>query len=383
MAASNLINLAVGFVAVGVGFLMFKSLPKPEPRNHSLPKPEPEPRQQSDDLPFLSVIIPARNESARITPLLESLNGQNLRSFEVLVVDDDSSDNTAAVAENLGAQVLQRKGERQGAGKSAACWYGANQAKGEWLLFLDADTYFSSADGLQNLLLSYKEKGAKGILALQPFHTVRKLYENLSAVFNIIVIVGMNGFTAWGDRFQTAGSFGPCILTNKDDYFLSGGHKKIEGALMDDLALGEAFLDKNLPVRCLGGKGIISFRMYPEGFKSLVEGWCKSFAIGSKSTHPLVMGMTVIWIAGSFISANALISAIASADTAAMIMSSLLYMVYAVQTGLFARRCGDFPWFIFLFHPVLFLFFIGLFMYSSFRVNVLHTVTWKGRKINV
>ncbi|MDN7243537.1 glycosyltransferase family 2 protein [Planococcus sp. N028] len=372
MAASDIINLTVGFVAVGVGFLMFKSLPRPKPK----------PREESD-VPFLSVIIPARNESARITPLLESLREQNHRSFEILVVDDDSTDNTAAVAESLGAKVLQKKAEQQGAGKSAACWYGATQAKGEWLLFLDADTYFTNRDGVRNLLLSYKEKGAKGILALQPFHTVRRLYENLSAVFNVIVIVGMNVFTVWGDRFQTAGSFGPCILSNKEDYFLSGGHKKIEGALMDDLALGEAFLEKNLPVHCLGGKGIISFRMYPEGLKSLIEGWCKSFAIGSKSTHPFVMGMTIIWIAGSFISANALISAISSADAAAITISGLLYGIYAIQTGLFARRAGNFPWFIFLFHPVLFLFFIGLFMYSLFRVNVLHTVTWKGRKINV
>ncbi|WKA60265.1 glycosyltransferase family A protein [Planococcus shenhongbingii] len=370
MEASNFINLAIGFAAVGVGFIMFKSLPRPKPREQS-------------DLPFLSVIIPARNESNRITPLLESLNGQNHRSFEILVVDDDSSDNTAEVAEALGATVLQKKEERLGAGKSAACWYGANQAKGEWLLFLDADTHFTDADGIRNLLLSYKEKGAKGILALQPFHTVHRLYENLSAVFNVIVVVGMNGFTVWGDRFKTAGSFGPCILCNKEDYFLTGGHQKIEGALMDDLALGEAFLEKNLPVHCLGGKGIISSRMYPEGLKSLIEGWCKSFAIGSKSTHPLVMGMTIIWIAGSFTSAIALISAIASADAAAILISGLLYLIYAVQTGLFARRCGNFPRSIFLFYPVLFLFFTGIYLYSLFRVNVLHTVTWKGRKINV
>ncbi|MGI2327251.1 glycosyltransferase family 2 protein [Planococcus sp. YIM B11945] len=382
MPASNIINLAIGALAVGVGFLMFTSLPRPEPRERSKPKPEPR-EEPAEELPFLSVIIPARNESARIAPLLKSLNEQNYRSFEVLVVDDDSSDNTVAIAKGLGATVLQKKEERQGAGKSAACWYGANQAKGEWLLFLDADTSFTDADGLQNLLLSYKDKGAKGILALQPFHTVRRLYENLSAIFNVIVVVGMNNFTVWGDRFQTAGSFGPCILSNKDDYFLTGGHKKIEGALMDDLALGEAFLDQNLPVHCLGGKEIISFRMYPEGLQSLIEGWCKSFAIGSKSTHPLVMLMTIVWISGSLTSAVALISAIASADTAAIFISGLLYAVFAVQTGLFARRTGDFPRIIFLFYPVLFLFFTGIFLYSLFRVNILHTVTWKGRKIDV
>jgi 4,4'-diaponeurosporenoate glycosyltransferase len=383
MPASQLIKLAIGAAAAGVGFMMFKSFPGPKPRSHSKPLKAHEPDVQTDDLPSLSVIIPARNESARITPLLESLNEQNHQSFEVLVVDDESTDNTAAVAQALGAKVLQKRGEQQGAGKSAACWYGANQAKGEWLLFLDADTHFTDPDGIQNLLLSYKEKGARGILALQPFHTVHRLYENLSAIFNVITVVGMNRFTVWGDRFETAGSFGPCILSNKDDYFLSGGHKKIEGALMDDLALGEAFLEKNLPVHCLGGKGIISSRMYPEGIKSLIEGWCKSFALGSKSTHPLVMGMTIVWIAGSFISSNALTSAIASAEPAAIIASGLLYGAYAVQTGVFARRCGDFPWYIFLFHPFLFSFFTGIYLYSLFRVNVLHSVNWKGRKIAV
>lgn len=96
------------------------------------------------------------------------------------------------------------------------------------------------------------------------------MYENLSAVFNIMVIVGMNIFTSWGDRFKTAGSFGPCILCNRDDYFSAGGHKKIHEAIIDDLALGQAFIDKNYPVYCLGGKGIISFRMYPDGWKNLV-----------------------------------------------------------------------------------------------------------------
>ncbi|AQQ52331.1 glycosyltransferase [Planococcus lenghuensis] len=370
MATSDVISLIIGFLAVVTGILMFWSLPKPQFREHA-------------DLPFVSVIIPARNESTRITPLLQSLAEQKYRSFEVLLVDDDSSDNTSAIAESFGARVLQNDPEELGHGKSAACWYGAKQAKGEWLLFLDADTYFTNVEGIRNLLLSYQRRGAKGIVSLQPFHTVRRLYENLSAVFNVIVIVGMNVFTVWGYRFKTAGSFGPCIICNKNDYFSTGGHKKIHGAIMDDLELGQAFLDKNLPVYCLGGKDLISFRMYPNGIGELIEGWCKSFAVGSKSTHPFVMLLTVIWIAGSFSIAVALISSIVSMDAVAMILSGLLYVVFAAQTALFARRCGNFSWWIFLFFPLLFLFFTGIHLYSLFRVNVLHNVKWKGRKIDV
>ncbi|MDT0160897.1 glycosyltransferase family 2 protein [Bacillus sp. AG4(2022)] len=368
MAAAEAINLAIGFLAFIVGMIMFWSLPVPVFSS-----------RLKEDIPFLSIIIPARNEEARISPLLLSLQEQRFRHFEILVIDDDSSDNTRAVAESYGARVLKNTGS----GKSSACWQGAEQAKGNWLLFLDADTKFTSVDGLRNLLHFYQGKGARGIVALQPFHTVERLYEHLSVVFNIIVVAGMNLFTIWGSRFKTAGSFGPCILCNRDDYFLSGGHKKIEGAIMDDLALGEAFLEHDLPVRCLGGKGIISLRMYPEGLGSLIEGWCKSFAVGSKSTHPAVMLMVIFWIAGSFIAAGALISSITEWNPAAMIFSAALYILYSIQTAWFARRVGNFRWAIFPFYPVLFVFFAGIYLYSFIRVNIFHSVKWKGRNIKV
>ncbi|QTH43883.1 glycosyltransferase [Cohnella sp. LGH] len=371
MPGSEGINLIIGLLAVLVGFMMFRSLPLLQTTD------------KHNRLPFVSIIIPARNESSRISPLLQSLQEQTFRSFEVLVVDDHSTDHTAAIAQSFGAKVLQNQVVDSGSGKSMACWHGAQHANGKWLLFLDADTSFTNANSLYKLLDFYQQKGAKGILSLQPYHTIRRFYENLSAIFNIIVIVGMNLFTFRGPRFKTAGSFGPCILCNKDDYFLTGGHQKIIGEVMDDLALGQAFLDKSLPVHCMGGKGVITFRMYPEGIKSLVEGWCKSFAVGSKSTHPLVMLMTIIWISGSFISTGALLSSMTANLPAAMIFSGILYMAYAMQTLLFARRCGNFSWGIFLLHPILFLFFAAVYVYSLFQTYILRTVKWKGRKIDV
>ncbi len=368
MSVLEIIRLAAGLAAVIVGFLVFRSLPAPSASSGN-----------PTDLPFLSIIIPARNEENRIVPLLQSLREQRFRHFEILVVDDDSSDKTAALAAGLGAKVLHNPG----AGKSSACWYGAEQAEGSWLLFLDADTRFVDADGLTRLLRFYQEKGARGITALQPFHTVERLYEQLSVVFNIIVVVGMNLFTVWGSRFRTAGSFGPCILCNRDDYFASGGHQKIEGAIMDDLALGQAFLEQDLPVCCLGGKGVISLRMYPESLGSLIEGWCKSFAVGSKSTHPLVMLMVIFWIAGSFTAAGALISSLVAQNPAAILLSGILYALYVVQTAWFAGRVGSFKKAIFVVYPIWFCFFIGIYFYSFIRVNVFHSVNWKGRKIKV
>ena len=366
-----MVSIILGLLTILVGILMFWQLPLP----HS--------QGRHANMPFVSIIIPARNEAERIPALLESLQHQNFKAFEVLVVDDDSMDDTMSISQSFGATVLCNEATQEGAGKSAACWHGVQHSKGEWLLFLDADTHFTTPDSLGHLLEFYHQKGARGLLSLQPFHHIKDMYENLSAIFNIIVIVGMNVFTIWGRRFKPAGSFGPTILSNRDDYLASGGHKKIEGALMDDLALGEAFLDEDLPVYCLGGKGVISFRMYPEGFKSLVDGWCKSFALGSQSTHPLVMMMTIIWISGSFISAGALISSLVAMDPVAIVLTGLLYLLYAFQTMGFARRSGNFKRFIFLFHPILFTFFAGVFVYSLFRVHILRSVNWRGRKITL
>ncbi|MFB9860009.1 glycosyltransferase [Salinicoccus siamensis] len=366
-----MVSIVLGSLAIAVGVLMFWRLPLPNSEG------------EHADAPLVSIIIPARNEAQRIPVLLKSLKNQNFTEFEVLVVDDDSTDDTVSVTESFGATVLRDESKQDGAGKSAACWHGVQHSKGEWLLFLDADTQFTTPHSLGNLLGVYHQKGARGVLSLQPFHSIKDLYENLSAIFNVIVVVGMNVFTLWGRRFRPAGSFGPCILSNREDYLASGGHKKIEGALMDDLALGETFLEGDLPVYCLGGKGIISFRMYPEGFKTLVDGWCKSFALGSQSTHPLVMAMTIIWISGSFISVGALISSLLAMDPVAIGLTGLLYLIYALQTMLFARRCGNFRWAIFLFHPILFTFFAGVFVYSLFRVHVLRSVNWRGRKINL
>ncbi|MBD7908495.1 glycosyltransferase [Sporosarcina gallistercoris] len=372
MAISDGVTLIVGILAVLIGLLVFWSLPVPNSRKGA-----------HTSLPWVSIIVPARNEAGRIQPLLRSLQQQNFQSFELLVVDDHSSDKTVDIATAYGAKVIFNRAEQAGAGKSMACWQGAQQATGQWLLFLDADTYFSGDDGLEKILLLYQQKGAKGILSLQPFHTVYRLYENLSAVFNIVVIVGMNLFSVGKRRFKTAGSFGPCILCDRDDYFSTGGHEKIQSAIMDDLALGQAFLDHDLPVHCLGGKGTISFRMYPEGFKSMVEGWCKSFAIGSQSTHPVILLMVIIWISGSFISVGELISSLLAGDSVRILLTASLYALYAVQTGWFARRCGNFKWPIFIFFPILFLFFTSVFLYSLFRVHILRSVKWKDRNIEV
>lgn len=334
--------------------------------------------------PFLSIIIPARNEENRIVPLLTSIKAQKEVSMEVIVVDDASTDQTVEVAGKFGGRVLRNETLEEGwTGKSAACWRGAVAAKGEWLLFLDADTRLQDPLSLKRLASAYQSGGARGILSLQPYHTIKNAYENLSVIFNIIVIVGMNVFTIWGRKLKSAGSFGPCILTDRQDYFASGGHKSVRHAVMDDLALGEAFTSSGLPVQCVSGRGLIDFQMYPEGMGQLVEGWTKNFATASQSTHPIVVMMISFWISGGFLTIPLLIIAVWFQSTGWVIAAIIAYLVYMIQFFWLARRTGNFRYWTLVVYPLQFLFFTIIFMWSLYVTKVRQTVSWRGRKIKV
>ncbi len=91
--------------------------------------------------PAISVIVPARDEEACLENCLRSLIGQAGPTYEVIVVDDHSSDGTRAVAEGFPITVIEADSLPEGwTGKCNACWSGAEVAKGKWLLFTDADT---------------------------------------------------------------------------------------------------------------------------------------------------------------------------------------------------------------------------------------------------
>ncbi|KZE37291.1 hypothetical protein AV656_12035 [Bhargavaea cecembensis] len=334
--------------------------------------------------PSLSVIIPARNEEHRIGPLLESLRNQSYPDSEVIVADDDSSDRTAEAASAAGARVLRSIPAPDGsAGKSAACWQGATVARGKLLVFLDADTRLTAADSLDKLVSEYMKRGGNGLLSVQPYHTIRRPYENLSAVFNLIVTAGMNTFTPESWKLPPAGAFGGCILCSREEYMGTGGHHAIRDELMDDLALGSLFRDSGLPVHCLGGRNVVSLRMYPDGIGSLVEGWTKSIASGVRSTHPAVTGLVSVWIAGAFMPASVLMAALWSSTAGWVTAGAALYLFYGLQVFRMIRKIGNFRFTAVLFYPLHFLFFTAVFLWSVYAVNVRKRVTWRGRQVDV
>jgi 4,4'-diaponeurosporenoate glycosyltransferase len=337
--------------------------------------------QRGSHRPSVSIIIPARNEEHTLPNLLNSLSGQLSSQDEVIVVDDHSEDRTKAVAEKSAVKVLESLPTPEGwVGKTWACFQGARIASGEILVFLDADTVLEK-NGLEKIIQTYVEKD--GALSIQPYHKMCDLYEQLSAFFNIIAMAGMGTFTVLGRRIRPIGLFGPVVVMKRQNYFDSGGHDKVKGEILDDVALGSELQKKGMGVRCLGGKSTISFRMYPNGIRELINGWSKGFAMGAAKTSIPLLILIVFWIAGSIGTTRSLTEAIVAANNIQIAISGGLYILYAAQIYWMLVRIGSFKFYTALFYPIPMAFFVVVFTYSFVRIFLVRSVRWKGREINL
>jgi len=336
---------------------------------------------RSISYPSISVIIPSRNEENTLPNLLRSLEGQLSSEDEVIVVDDHSEDRTKAVAEKSGVKVLESLPTPQGwIGKTWACSQGARIASGEILVFLDADTVLEK-NGLKNIIGTYVERD--GVLSIQPYHKMRNLYEQLSAFFNIVMMAAIGSFTILGNRIKPIGLFGPVVTIKKQYYLNSGGHEKVKGEILEDVALGSELQKKGVEVHCLGGKKTVSFRMYPNGIKELVNGWSKGFAVGAFKTSIPVLILIVAWISGSIGTTRSLIEAIVDTNNVQIAIWGGLYVSYAAQIYWMLVRIGNFKFYTALFYPIPMSFFVLVFTYSFVRIFLARSVKWKGREIDL
>lgn len=331
----------------------------------------------------LSIIIPARNEADNLPILLTSLSNQSFKPLEVIVVDDDSKDQTASLARQYGARVVHVPAEEKWVGKSAACWAGAKEAEGDYLLFLDADIFLADSKSLEKILSQFKKGDSAGLLSIQPYHVIEKPYENLSAIFNIMVVAGMNAFSFFKNQLEPAGAFGPSLLCQRTAYFRLGGHKIVQGSLMENIDLGKHFIQQGFPVELYGGKGVLHFRMYPQGFQELALGWSKSFASASLSTHPLILISSVFWITAGLSALVFPVYFLIISNFSAFNISLLGYLIFAGYFYRMTSQVGQFHWLAVLTYPILFAFFVGLYAWSFIKTFIFKKVSWKGRDLTL
>ena len=304
----------------------------------------------------LSVIIPARNEAHNLPVLLRSINAQSSRPMEVIVVDDGSTDRTAAIARERDTRVIASQSLPEGwRGKTWACHQGAQAATGNLLLFLDADTWFEPV-GLDKILAAYDG----GAFSVGPYHAVRKPYEQLSLFFNLNMTAGT----------VPDGLFGQMLPVDQKSYWKIGGHETVKGRILENFWLAGQFRAVGIRVRSVIGRGMLSFRMYPMGLRELVAGWTKGFASGAGRTSPGKLVALVLWM-------SVLILPVSRWPFRSW--SWVLYALCVVQVAWAGRKVGSFRWYAAVLYPIPLCFFFVVFAMSVMRSG--KPVIWKGRKI--
>ena len=332
----------------------------------------------------VSVIIPARNEAESLPNLLRSLANQTLTPAEVIVVDDGSTDDTAALATAGGAQVIHATSLPTGwVGKSWACHLGSLQARGEVLAFLDADVVVAP-DGLDRVLASWRSLAPEGMLSVQPFHTTPKAYEQLSAYPNLMSMMSSGVFALGRWRFSPV-AFGPCIATSRRAYRSVGGHGAVAGEVIEDVHLARVYGDAGLPVAALAGGSAMSFRMYPTGLRQLVDGWTKNLAGGPRLVGVVPLLASTAWILASIVVASdATVAAVASLSGEPVQWLPLAaWALVSAQLSVLLRRIGRFRWWAAPAYPVLLAGFLLIFARSTIHRMVRGQVTWHDRSVDV
>ncbi len=325
----------------------------------------------------LSVIIPARNEERNLPHLLDSLMGQTVRPYEIIVVDDLSEDRTREIAESYGVAVIAGSSLPEGwTGKNWAAWTGYTRSSGDVLAFLDADVRLAP-NALASLLRARESCG--GAVSVVPFHRTERFHEKLALIFNLL---GAFAFTSPFERNNPGkGLYGSCIVASRADYEKINGHQSVRGEVLDDLLLGSKFREAGIPIVNYIGYRMVSFRMYPQGIRSEIEGFSKGAVLSTSTLNRWTVACSAAWIAGLLASEIALASAFVFAPQGLPL--AVGYGLYTAQIVYLTRYVGYFGIAVPLLHPLAALFFLAVMLYSLYQVAVLGRVRWKGRDVRV
>ncbi|HHH80306.1 MAG TPA: glycosyltransferase [Thermoplasmatales archaeon] len=240
--------------------------------------------KNKESYPFISIVLPTRNESHRIKGCLESLKKQTYPNFEVIIVDD-SEDNTVEIIKNIVGndkrfKIIKENEKHDGwIGKPHALQQGSREAKGEWLLFIDAD-------------VSFNEKLVEN--AVQ--HAIKNSLDMLSVMMNVVcktfwektvqpVPIGLLLFLVPLSRVnnpENKASFaaGPFILIKKRVFNKIGGYEQIKDKIADDVELAKLVKESGFKIGLAHAQHLIKLRMY-RNLREIWEGWSKNIFMGS------------------------------------------------------------------------------------------------------
>jgi chlorobactene glucosyltransferase len=340
--------------------------------------------------PLVSVIVPARNEERRIGECLQSLLEQDYPAMEVIVVDDRSTDGTAAL---VGAMSAADPRVRLVAGadlppgwlgKPHALWQGVRHAAGEYLCFVDADTRLHPRCVGMAVSLCAPDKA--DLLTFGMKVECPSFWEK--AVQPLILQMILAWFPA--DKIndpssEVASANGPFLFFRRAVYEALGGHEAVREEIVEDLELARKVKKAGYTILWVLAPELVRIRMY-QSLKEIWEGWSKNFykSMGERLWLAPIVAAGILWffllpwVAGA-VSLAALVGSGMDGRTACVFSLSLvtitaakvirrwMHTVYGVtEQGLLLQPLGA-------------LVVVGILVNSTIRTRLGKGLSWKGR----
>jgi len=249
--------------------------------------------------PMVSVLVPARNEEDTIARCIASLERQQYPEFEILILDDGSTDRTAEILRRLEKEgggrvrIFSGKPLPQGwHGKSWACFQLAGEARGDMFLFTDADTAHGP-DSIARSVKGIEESGAD-MLSLTPFQELGSFWEKVVVPMVYVILVSLLPIRLVKSSRQPSFCFanGQFILFRREFYSRMGGHEAVRRDLVEDVWLCMKAKSLGGRVAAYNGTDVVSCRMY-RNFREVWAGFSKNLFAGLSYSIPGLVVMIV------------------------------------------------------------------------------------------
>lgn len=244
--------------------------------------------------PLISILIPARNEETNIGTCLKSLCRQDYPNFEILVVDDNSTDSTAAIVEAIAARdnrVQLIRGQplpRGWTGKSFACYQLALKARGDWFLFTDADTVHEPH--MLRVILSSAMQSGGTLLSGFPRQQTVSTAEQIAVPLLYFILLSWVPFWLLQRSHQPRPTLaiGQFMFFQADAYWAIGGHERVKSKIIEDLWFGIEITRHGMRQIALDLSTVVSTRMYRR-IGDMWEGFLKwTYSVASVSSLALL-----------------------------------------------------------------------------------------------
>ena len=331
--------------------------------------------------PKVSVLVPARNEEKNIENCIRSITSFDYPNYEILILDDGSTDNTYNILEKYKPEYKNLKilkGEQKPEnwlGKNWACYQLAMAAEGDILIFTDADNWHRN-DAI-SATVEYMNAYNLDFLSAFPQQITKTLAEKIFVPVVDVIIYSF--LILWTTLFMKSSIFaaanGQWIAVRRSAYIKIGGHTVVKSSIIEDIDLSREFKKNGFRALTTAGTDIVFGRMY-HNFSEILNGFSKNMYYIFGGNLFILIGIVFLLL---LIGIYPYFSFFVVDSNFFPILSVSIIIIWR---GILSLRYKSNLFLNIIFSPVSILFLIYIALNSYFRIKS-GKVEWKGRKIEI